>query len=135
MTALSYSRRLRLKRLALVGVIGTLSTSGALFAIHGRDLFRLSGPSERFVSLEQHLASDVERGIALFAFGDFGALTSDTLQVSASPWKIVIAALALNQANGDLTRLAEFDLAATFRAFGFHSPERIENWLLISTQS
>jgi hypothetical protein len=128
MTALSYSRRLRLKRLALVGVIGTLSTSGALLAIHGRDLLRLSGPSERFARLEQHLASDVERGIALFAFGDFGALTSDTLQVSASPWKIVIAALALNQANGDLTRLAEFDLAATFRAFGFHSPERIENW-------
>ena len=70
-SSLSNWRRLRLKRLAIVGVIGTLSTSGALFAIHGRDLLRLSGPSERFAGIEQHLASDAERGIALFAFGDF----------------------------------------------------------------
>ena len=72
--------------------------------------------------------TEADRGIAYFAVGDFSALTSDTLRVSASPWKLSVAALALKSVDGNLDRLADVDLAALFRQFGFHTPKTIGNW-------
>jgi len=82
--------------------------------------------SDRLAQLDTDLGEN--RGIAVFAFGDFGALTSDTLRTSAAPWKILVAALALRETGGDVAAVADIDVAALFRRYGFHSPEVIENW-------
>ncbi|MBX2823431.1 MAG: hypothetical protein KTR33_01800 [Gammaproteobacteria bacterium] len=87
-----------------------------------------AGRSETFAALEPSISTDEERGIAYFAFGDWGSLTSDALRVSASPWKLSLTALALQQFDGDLAQLHNFDAADTFRQFGFHSPETLGNW-------
>ncbi|MEM9341606.1 MAG: hypothetical protein AAGA87_01030 [Pseudomonadota bacterium] len=84
--------------------------------------------SERFETVEPSLTSVEERGAAYFAFGDFGALDSDTLRVSASPWKLMVAGIALREVEGDLSRVGEVDVAAVFRRFGFHSPQSLGNW-------
>lgn len=68
------------------------------------------------------------RGIATFAFGDWGALTSDTLRTSASPWKLATAALALQAAGGDPVAAGQVDVAALYRRYGFHWPVQIGNW-------
>lgn len=86
------------------------------------------GQSNTYAALQPSLTTPEERGIAYFAFGDWGSLTSDALEVSASPWKLSLAALALQQSDGDLEKLADFDVAATFRQFGFHSPKQFGNW-------
>ena len=72
--------------------------------------------------------TEADRGVATFAFGDWGALSSDTLRTSAAPWKLVNAAMALQAAEGDVARAAGTDIAALYRRFGFHSPEGIGNW-------
>lgn len=89
---------------------------------------RFSAQSARFAALKPHLTSRADRGIATFAFGDFGALSSETLKTSAAPYKYMIAALALQEAEGDPARLSQVDLAALFRKFGFHSPKTLANW-------
>jgi len=61
-------------------------------------------------------------------FGDFSALTSDTLRVSASPWKLTTAALAMDAVGGDLNRVSRVDLTSIFRRFGFHFPQSFGNW-------
>jgi len=86
------------------------------------------GHSKTFAVLEPSISTPEERGIAYFAFGDWGALTSDALQVSASPWKLSLAALALQQSAGDIDKLSEFDASKTFRQFGFNSPQQFGNW-------
>lgn len=75
-----------------------------------------------------HAQTAADRGIVQFAYGDWGALSSHTLQVSAVPWKLSTAALALGQADGDPARVAQVDLAAVFRQWGMHSPDEIANW-------
>ena len=84
--------------------------------------------SERFETVEPSLTSVEDRGAAYFAFGDFGSLDSDTLRVSASPWKLTVAGIALREAGGDLSRVGDVDIADVFRRFGFHSPQSFGNW-------
>ena len=91
-------------------------------------LTSFAATSDRYEALVPSLKSETDRGVAYFAFGDFSALTSDTLKVSASPWKLATAALALSSVDGKLDRLAEVDLAALYRQFGFHTPKTIGNW-------
>jgi len=90
------------------------------------DYFR--GESTTFRSLEPSLTTDSDHGIAYFAFGDWGSLDSDALRISASPWKLSIAAIALQQMQGELDRISNFNLADTFRQYGFHSPASFGNW-------
>lgn len=128
MSALARSpARRRWRHVGIVAFLAALSLGGVLAVVHSPNLL-LQGTSAAFAAIEGELPGDVERGAALFAFGDFGALSSDTLQTSASPWKLLVAALALQEVGGDASRLDEFDAARTFRRWGFHSPERIENW-------
>ncbi|WP_299814350.1 hypothetical protein [uncultured Roseibium sp.] len=98
------------------------------FAAFSFPLDRFSGTSVEYTAVKENLRTDHHRGIAYFAFGDFSSLTSDTLRVSASPWKLVTAALALSAVDGDLDLVGEVDLKAIFRRFGFHSPESFGNW-------
>ncbi len=74
-----------------------------------------------------HATSAEDRGVIQFAYGDWGALSNHTMEVSAVPWKLTTAALALAEA-GTPDATPDVDLAATFRQWGIHSPERIANW-------
>ena len=91
-------------------------------------LTRFSASSEEYAAIADGLKNDSQRGIAYFAFGDFSALSTDTLRVSATPWKFATAALALDAVKGDVDRVAGVDISAVFRRFGFHSPQAIGNW-------
>jgi len=91
-------------------------------------LTAFSATSEGYAAIAGELKDDRQRGIAYFAFGDFSALTSETLRVSATPWKLATTALALNAVKGDLDRVAGVDMTAIFRRFGFHKPETFGNW-------
>ena len=71
-------------------------------------------------------ASDL--GIITFAFGSWDALSTDTLRISATPWKLANAAMALQAAGGDATLAGQTDIAALYRQFGFHSPASFGNW-------
>ncbi|WP_299474513.1 hypothetical protein [uncultured Roseibium sp.] len=90
--------------------------------------FDLRTSSTALASLEPAFQSERDRGIATFGFGDFGALSTDTLKTSAVPWKLAVSALALQQTHGDLNAVGEVDISALFRTFGFHSPGKIANW-------
>ena len=112
-----------MRKLALfLGVVALISVAVILSR---PDQF--STRSDRFAALDQGLSA-TERGAAAFAFGDFGALSSDTLQSAAAPWKILVAALALRQVEGDLDAIGQVDIAGLFRPYGFHSPTELANW-------
>ena len=117
---------MKTRLIALGAALVLLIAGGA--AVLRSDPAYFEGRSDDFAAVEPFLDSPEDVGIATFAFGDWGALTSDALRVSASPWKLSVAALALQQTDGDLDRLGEFDLAETFRHYGFHSPEGFGNW-------
>lgn len=91
-------------------------------------LTSFSGRSAAYAAIEDRLEDDAQRGIAYFAFGDFSSLSTDALRVSATPWKLSTAALALDAVKGDVTRVGSVDIAAIFRRFGFHSPTSFGNW-------
>ena len=109
----------------LVLVLGIIVAIVVLVILSRPDQF--STRSERFAALDEGLSAS-DRGIAAFAFGDFGALSSDTLQTSAAPWKILVAALALREVAGDLDAVGQVDTAELFRRYGFHSPTELANW-------
>lgn len=69
-----------------------------------------------------------EKGIVYFAQGDFSALTSDTLKVSAAPWVVLTASLSLSAANGDLEQVNPEAVRDIYKSFGFHTPRKFENW-------
>jgi len=106
--------------------IAAILAAGAV--VYASDPAYFEGPSQTYSALEPHLSTDADKGIAYFAFGDWGSLTSDALQVSASPWKLSLTAMALQEADGDLGKLPDFNAATTFRQFGFHSPKSFGNW-------
>ncbi|MEM8786895.1 MAG: hypothetical protein AAGE76_01395 [Pseudomonadota bacterium] len=89
---------------------------------------QIAAPSARLAALEPRLTNPQDRGAAVFAFGDFGALSADTLRSSAAPWKLLVAALALREVEGDVAALGGVNIVALFRRYGFHSPETIVNW-------
>lgn len=69
-----------------------------------------------------------QRGAVYFALGDFSALGSEALEVSASPWKLATALLALRHAGGQRDGVTPEAVTAIFRNFGFVTPQRIANW-------
>jgi len=107
-----------LAALAIIA-IGLALRPGAL------DLAARSTPYDTALAQAQ---SPADRGIAAFAFGDWGALGTHTLEVSAVPWRLSTAALALAEADGDPARVTDIDLEASFRRFWIHSPDEIANW-------
>lgn len=114
-----------MKRALLLVVVLLAAAAGSL-ALPGAFDFGTRG-----AAFEEAIAgaeSDSERGIVTFAFGDWGALSSDTLRTSAAPWKLANAALALQAAGGDVAAAGRADIAAIYRQWGFHSPAVIGNW-------
>jgi mono/diheme cytochrome c family protein len=69
-----------------------------------------------------------QAGAVYFAFGDFSALSTEALEVSASPWKLTTALLALDAAGGDLEAVTPETIERVFRRYGFVVPKRIANW-------
>lgn len=90
--------------------------------------FGFSAQSQGYAAAIPAARDAVDRGIITFAFGDWSALSSDTLRTSANAWKLVNAALALQEVGGNVAVAGDVDLAALYRRFGFHSPEGFGNW-------
>jgi hypothetical protein len=74
---------------------------------------------------EQDMPSS-QMGAARFVFDDFGALSTDTLETDAAPWKLIAAALVEQRYPGEPatdTRLRE-----VMKSFGFLYPQSLGNW-------
>jgi hypothetical protein len=69
-----------------------------------------------------------QAGAVYFAFGDFSALSTEALEVSASPWKLTTALLALKAAGENLEAVTPQTVEQVFRRYGFVVPARIANW-------
>ena len=121
-----------IKRVALV--IGLLIIVGLGIAVmvdrdpQGMLAGRIEARSAALAQFDGMPLTPEQKGAVYFAFGDFSALTSEALEVSASPWKLATALLALRHANGDLDGVTPEAVAAAFRSFGFVRPSRIANW-------
>lgn len=89
---------------------------------------RIVASSATMDSFDIENMSPANRGAVKFAFGDFSGLSSETLRVSAAPWTITTAALALNAVGGDIDHVRPELIPDIFRRFGFHFPQRLENW-------
>lgn len=120
------------KRQVLIPVIALLALIGVGMAVDGDPAGMLSARLEaRSATLAQFDGLDLtaaQQGAVEFAFGDFSALSSEALEVSASPWKLATALLALRRAGGDLDGVTPQAVTAMFQSYGFVSPTRIANW-------
>lgn len=90
--------------------------------------FDFAGTSGPYQAAMAAARDDADRGIATFAFGDWGALSSDTLRTSGQPWKLVTAALALQAAAGDPVAAGQTTIPDLYRRYGFHWPGTFGNW-------
>lgn len=68
---------------------------------------------------------NADRGAALLAFGNFGALDLDTLETAALPWSFMATALALQGVGGDPDQVNMASVQATLKRFGFLFPKSI----------
>ena len=103
-----------------------LAAAAVAGAIVWHDLLRSQpAKSVRLAAWEQAQAPASERGVALFSYGDFGALDLDVLSTSAVPWALLAASLALHEADGRADLAAWSDVERAFRRFGFLYPERV----------
>lgn len=114
--------RYRIGLILLIVVLGL----GALFARPGA--FDVAARGTALAQYDGQELTAAERGAVTFAYGDWGALGSDTLRTSGAPWKLTTAALALRAAGGDAAAAGEMEIAAIYRPFGFLSPGEIANW-------
>lgn len=69
-----------------------------------------------------------DRGQVRFVFDAFGSLSTDALRKSAIPWKLLVAALALDRQETDGAPLTLATGYAAFEEHGFVRPRRIANW-------
>jgi RoxA-like, cytochrome c-like len=69
------------------------------------------------------------RGQLRFLFDDMGGLSTDTLETSALPWKLVAAALLLEHSDATGALLDRSELPVLLRRFGFVTPDQVDNWL------
>ena len=67
-------------------------------------------------------ADPVLRGERLFRDGDLGVLDLDTLETNALPWIVLSTALALEQAEGDLSKVSPALVESAFSGVGFLFP-------------
>jgi mono/diheme cytochrome c family protein len=67
-------------------------------------------------------------GMVRFALDDFGGLSGATLETNALPYRLVAAALVLEEEARTGERMERGDLPRIFRRFGFLDAERIANW-------
>jgi len=109
-------------------VLGVGLAVGAIVAAattwHGLTVVQ-PAPSQRLLAWERTASAASQRGAALFAYGDFGALDLDTLATSAVPWPLLAASLALAEAHGRAERTSWPQVNAAFKRFGFLYPEKL----------
>lgn len=113
-------------RRIVLGLLIVILILGGLALRPGGLSFTATPPG--YDGLRDAARTPAEEGAVIFAFGDWGALSTDTLRTSAAPWKLVNAAMALDAAGGDPLEVAEIDIADLYSRFGFHSPLEISNW-------
>lgn len=82
-------------------------------------------PSQLYQRWLETAAPDADRGAALLAFGNFGALDLDTLETAALPWPFLATALALKETRGDPAQVDMAAVRAAFQSFGFLFPKSI----------
>lgn len=75
----------------------------------------------------QSAGSPAEVGAARFLHDDFGSLNTDAMETNAVPWKLVAAALSLDEAERSGRPLGPELLVPTFTSFGFLIPDSILN--------
>jgi len=90
--------------------------------------FDLAATSPAYTATLASAQDAAGRGVATFAFGDWGGLSADTLRTSAWPWKLATAALALQAAGGDPVAAGQVHIPDLYRRYGFHWPDSIGNW-------
>jgi hypothetical protein len=86
------------------------------------------GHSTSLRKYEEQDLTTAQLGAARFLFDDFGALSTDTLETNAVPWKLVAAALVLEKYPGEPPTVAH--LHSTLTSYGFIFPRRVANWPL-----
>jgi mono/diheme cytochrome c family protein len=89
---------------------------------------RFAAKTAALESYERLPLTPEQRGAVYFAFGDWGALSTEALEVSASPWKLATAILAFRASGGDMAQVTQEKVTEIFRRYGFVTPEHIANW-------
>jgi mono/diheme cytochrome c family protein len=86
------------------------------------------GRSAAVVEMEGDGLPPAGRGMARFALDDFGGLSAATLETNALPYRLVAAALVLEEEARTGARMGRGDLPRIYRRFGFLYPDGIGNW-------
>jgi len=84
--------------------------------------------SDGFKSYDRASLDDDAFGAVYFTHGDFSALSTDTLRVSATPWVLAAALLGLAEAKGNPDQVSLAAVNDAFQRFGFHARARVANW-------
>jgi len=114
--------------LACTAVLGVLAALDG--DVDGMMHGRASATSQRHAALSPDDLERVGPGLAYFALGDFSALDTDTLRVSAAPWVLTTTLLALQETGGDPATVSARHVEAALRRSGFLYPATIGNWPL-----
>lgn len=119
-------------RWLLIIVLVIIAGIAALVAIDGDPKGALRGyvatESNTLGAFDFERMTDADYGAAYFSYGDFSALSSDTLRVSATPWTLTAALLALQETNGDASNVSLDQVRAIYQRHGFHVSAQIANW-------
>ena len=86
------------------------------------------GRSAAMVEAEEAEPPPEAMGMVRFGLDDFGGLSGATLETNALPYRLVAAALVLEEEARTGERMERGDLPRIFRRFGFLDAERIANW-------
>ena len=105
----------RLSRLLLLATLLLCGCSG-------------KGRSAAMLEAEEMELSPAAMGMVRFALDDFGGLSSATLETNALPYRLVVAALVLEEEARTGAPMQRTDLPRIFRRHGFLYPDRIANW-------
>ena len=119
-------------RKLLVG-LGALIAALALLAALSQDFRRFvtlyaEGSSDGLKRVELAGLPREDQGAYLFLLSEFGALSTDTLAGSATPWKLTATVITLDFVGGDASQLTRENMQAAFQQWGMASPAEIANW-------
>jgi mono/diheme cytochrome c family protein len=84
--------------------------------------------ADEMVRFERSQPDRMSLGAGRFLLDDLGGLNTDTLATNAFPWKVVVAALLLEQASRTSARVSADQVPALFAQYGWISTSSIDNW-------
>lgn len=84
--------------------------------------------SEEMVRFERSLPDPMSLGAGRFLLDDLGGLNTETLTTNAFPWKVVVAALLVEQASRTGSSVSADQIPALFARYGWISASSIDNW-------